>query len=184
MKDLSNKFGQSNPFKDDEILDEIVAMTYPSIGTFFDKHLTGNIAIDYDALLAKVGIVKKKENIDAGYFLDSNRQIFLSANQKQEIFFTNRKNTALAALGVKSGDVLKSVNGTDVNLQNIRNFIGQSLQWKAGDKITFEVIRNGETLKLEGDFVKGTTEIENLVIEELPDSDPKKKLRNAWLKAL
>ncbi len=184
MKDLSNKFGQNKPFKDDEILDEIVAMTYPSIGTFFEKHLTGNVAIDYDALLAKVGIVKKKENIDAGYFLDSNRQIFLSANQKQEIFFTNRKNTALAALGVKSGDVLKSVNGTDVNLQNIRNFIGQSLQWKAGDKITFEVIRNGETLKLESDFVKGTTEIENLVIKELPDSDPKKKLRDAWLKAL
>lgn len=184
MKDLSNKFGQNKPFKDDEILDEIVAMTYPSIGTFFEKHLTGNVAIDYDALLAKVGIVKKKENIDAGYFLDSNRQIFISANQKQEIFFTNRKNTALGALGVKSGDVLKSVNGTDVNLQNIRTFIGQSIQWKAGDKITFEVIRNGETLKLESDFVKGTTEIENLVIEELPESDPKKKLRDAWLKAL
>ncbi|APZ46259.1 hypothetical protein BW723_08100 [Polaribacter reichenbachii] len=184
MKDLSNKFGQSKPFKDDEILDEIVAMTYPSIGTFFDKHLTGNVAIDYDALLAKVGIVKKTETIDAGYFLDSNRQIFLSANNKQEIFFTKRKNTALAALGVESGDVLKSVNGSDVNLQNIRTFIGQSMQWKEGDKITFEVIRNGETLKLEGNFTKGKTEIENLVIEELPETNPKKKLRDAWLKAL
>lgn len=184
MKDLSNKFGRNTPFKDDEILGQIVAMTYPSIGTFFDKHLTGNVAIDYDALLAKVGVVKKTENIDAGYFLDSNRQIFLSANSKREIFFTNRKNTALATLGVKAGDVLKSVNGTDVNLQNIRTFIGQSMQWKEGDKIAFEVIRNGETLKLEGDFVKGSTEVENLVIEDLPDTDAKKKLRDAWLKAL
>lgn len=184
MKDLSIKFGQSTPFKDGEILGQIVAMTYPSIGTFFDNHLTGNVAIDYDALFEKVGIVKKTETIDAGYFLDSNRQIFLSANQKQEIFFTNRKNTALTALGVQPMDVLKSVNGTDVTLQNIRTFIGQSFQWKEGDKITFEVIRNGETLKLEGDFVKGSTEIENLVIEELPDTDSKKKLRDAWLKAL
>ena len=184
MKDLSNKYGRSKPFKDDEILDEIVAMTYPAVGTFFDNHLTGNVAIDYDALLAKVGIVKKVESVDAGYFLDSNRQLFLAANQKQEIFFTNRKNTALAALGVQPGDVLKSVNGTDVNLQNVSGFIGQSMQWKAGDTITFEVIRNGETLKLAGDFVKGTTEVENFVIEDLPDNNPKKKLREAWLKAL
>ncbi|WP_397445523.1 peptidase M61 [Polaribacter sp. R77954] len=184
MKDLSVKFGKTKPFKDDEILAEIVAMTYPSIGTFFDKHLTGNVAIDYNALLAKVGVVKQSKTIDAGYFLDSNRQIFLSVNQEQKIFFIDRKNTALAALGVQSGDVLKSVNGTDVNLQNIRTFIGQSFQWKEGDTITFEVIRNGETLKLEGDFVKGTTEVENLVIEELPETDAKKKLRDAWLKAL
>lgn len=184
MKDLSIKFGRKKPFKDDEILDQIVAMTYPAIGTFFDNHLTGNVAIDYDALFAKVGVVIKTETIDAGYFLDSNNQIFLSANQKQEIFFTNRKNTALNALGVKGGDILKSVNGTDVTLQNIRTFIGQSFQWKEGDKITFEVNRNGENLKLESDYVKGTTEIENLVIEELPDTDSKKKLRDAWLKAL
>jgi predicted metalloprotease with PDZ domain len=184
MKDLSIKFGQSKPFKDDEILAQIVAMTYPSVGIFFDKHLTGNVAINYDELFKKVGIAKKKESIDAGYFLDSNRQLFLSANSKQEIFFTDRKNTALAALGVKNGDVLKSVNGEAVNLQNIRNFIGQSMQWKEGDKIAFEVLRAGETLKLEGDFVKGSTEIENLIVEDLPDTDAKKILRDAWLKAL
>lgn len=184
MKDLSNKFGQSKPFKDDEILAQIVEMTYPSIGTFFDNHLTGNIAINYDKLLEKVGIVKKKENIDAGYFLDSRSQIFISVNNKQEIFFTNRKNSALEALGVKSGDILKSVNGETVNLQNIRNFIGQSFQWKAGDKIAFEVLRDGKELKLESDFMKGQTEIEKLSIEDLPDTNPKKKLRDAWLKAL
>ncbi|RCS26605.1 peptidase M61 [Polaribacter sp. WD7] len=184
MKDLSEKYGQHKPFKDDEILAEIVAMTYPSVGTFFDNHLTGNVAINYDQYFEKVGVTKKKENIDAGYFFDSSRQMFISANNKREIFFTDRKNTALAALGVKPNDVLKSVNGTEVTLQNIRNFIGQSVGWKAGDKITFEVIRGGEVLKLEGTFIKGTTEIESLVIEDLPDTNPKKKLRDAWLKAL
>ena len=58
------------------------------------------------------------------------------------------------------------------------------MQWKEGDKIAFEVIRNGETLKLEGDFVKGSTDIENLIVVDLPDSDAKKILRDAWLKAL
>jgi hypothetical protein len=32
--------------------------------------------------------------------------------------------------------------------------------------------------------MKGTTEVEELVIEELLESDPKKILRTAWLKAL
>lgn len=184
MKDLSNKFGQSKPFKDDEILAQIVEMTYPSIGTFFDNHLTGNVAINYDKLLNKVGIVKKKESIDAGYFLDSNRQLFLSVNKDKEIFFTNRKNTALDALGIQNGDVIKSINGETVSLENIRNFIGQSMQWKEGDKISFVIIRDGKEVKLGSDFVKGKTEVEKLIIEELPDTNPKKKLRDAWLKAL
>jgi hypothetical protein len=58
------------------------------------------------------------------------------------------------------------------------------MQWKEGSPLVFEVIRDGETLKLEGNVMKGTTEIEELVIEELLESDPKKILRTAWLKAL
>jgi len=123
MKDLSDNYGQYKPFKDDEILAEIVAMTYPSVGTFFDNHLTGNVAINYDEYFKKVGVVKKKETVDAGYFFDSNRQMFISANAKKEIFFTNRKNTALKTLGVKPGDVLKKINGEEITLQNIRTFI-------------------------------------------------------------
>ena len=184
MKDLSDKYGQHQPFKDDEILAEITSMTYPSVGTFFDNHLTGNIAINYDEYFAKVGIVKKKEKIDAGYFFDSSRQMFISGNREGQIFFTNRKNTALEALGIKGGDVIKSINGEAVTLKNIRNFIGQSMQWKEGDKISFGVLRDGKELKLEGNFTKGYAEVEKLVIEDLPDTNSKKQLRNAWLKGL
>jgi predicted metalloprotease with PDZ domain len=184
MLDLSNKFGQYKPFKDDEILAEIVKMTYPSVGTFFEKHLTGNTPIDYVQFWNKVGVVNKTETIDASYFLDSQNQLFISANDNQEIFFIERKNTALDNLGVKVGDVLKSVNNEAVTLQSARVVIGKSMQWKEGDAVLFEVVRNGETLKLEGKVIKGKTEIENLVLEDLPENDPKKKLREAWLKAL
>lgn len=184
MKDLSDNYGQYKPFKDDEILAEIVAMTYPSVGTFFDNHLTGNVAINYDEYFEKVGVVKKKETVDAGYFFDSNRQMFISANAKKEIFFTNRKNTALKTLGVKPGDVLKEINGEEITLQNIRTFIGQSFQWKEGDIIDFTVLRDGKEIALKGAYTKGTTEVENLIVKDLPDTNPKKKLRDTWLKAL
>ncbi|MGK0414274.1 MAG: putative metalloprotease with PDZ domain [Polaribacter sp.] len=184
MKDLSNKFGQYKPFKDDEILDEIVSMTYPSVGEFFKNHLTGNVPINYSEYFNKVGVANKIKNIDASYFMDSGNQLFISANSEKKIFFLERNNTALANLGVKPGDILKSVNGEAVTLQSARIVIGKSMQWQEGDALVFEVIRNGETLKLEGDFIKGSTEIEKLIIEDLPDTNPKKKLRDAWLKAL
>ena len=184
MKDLSFKYGQNKPFKDDELLAKMVSMTYPSIGTFFDKHLTGNTPINYSEFFNKVGVVNKTATIDASYFLDSQRQLFISVNDKKEVFFVKRKNTALANLGVKANDVLKSVNGEAVTLKSIRMLIGKSMQWKEGESLVFEVIRNGKKLKLEGKFTKGKTEVENLIIEELLEGNPKKKLRNAWLKAL
>jgi predicted metalloprotease with PDZ domain len=184
MKDLSNKFGQYKPFKDDEILDEIVSMTYPSVGEFFKNHLTGNVPINYSEYFNKVGVANKIKNIDASYFMDSGNQLFISANSEKKIFFIDRNNTALANLGVKPGDILTAVNGESITLQSARIVIGKSMQWQEGDALVFEVIRNGETLKLEGDFIKGSTEIEKLIIEDLPDKNPKKKLRDAWLKAL
>ena len=184
MKDLSIKYGQTKPFKDDEILDEIVSMTYPAVGDFFKNHLEGNQPINYEMYLNKAGVKKEVKTVDASYFLDRNNQLFLSVNNKQEIFFIDRKNTALENLGVKANDILKAVNGETVTLQTARAIIGKSMQWKEGDAITFDVIRDGKEMKLEAKVVKGTTEVESFVVEELPDTDPKKVLREAWLKAL
>ena len=41
MKELSKKYGDSKPFEDDKLIDEIVAMTYPEIREFFNAHVIG-----------------------------------------------------------------------------------------------------------------------------------------------
>jgi predicted metalloprotease with PDZ domain len=41
MFDLSKKHGAQKAFKDAEIIDEIVKMTYPAVGTFFKNHVQG-----------------------------------------------------------------------------------------------------------------------------------------------
>lgn len=184
MKDLSYKYGESKPFKDDEILDEIVSMTYPAVGEFFNKHLTGNIAIDYDALFAKVGVVSSTEITDVTYFIDSANQPFLSVNKEQKIFFTKRTNTGLVALGVQAGDIISTINGETITLQNANQVIRKSFQWKEGDALTFEVIRDGQTIKLEGKAITPKAEKSVLKIEDLPADNAKAKLRTAWLKAL
>jgi hypothetical protein len=181
--DLSKKYGAQKAFKDAEIIDEIVKMTYPAVGTFFKNHVQGNIPIDYKTLFAKTGIKNIIETIDAKYFLDKNNQPFISVNTTQEIFFTKRTNTGLIALGVKSGDIIKTLNGKAISLQNARQILGKSMQWKVGDTLTFEIVRNEKTIKLEGKTIAPKTEQKILVIEELPADSPKTKLRKARLKS-
>lgn len=182
MKDLSEKYGKSKPFKDDEIIPEIVAMTYPAVGEFFKTHVEGNTPINYNDFFAKVGIKEDVATVDVTYFLDKKNQPFLTVNKKQEIVFIKRTNTGLTALGVKAGDVLKSVNGDVASLQNARQIIGKSFQWKEGDSLTMEVVRDGKTITLKGKVIKPTAEARSLTIEALSSDHPKMKLRNAWLK--
>ncbi len=182
MKDLSEKYGAKKPFKDDEIIPEIIEMTYPAVGEFFNNHVVGSTPIDYNIFFNKAGIVNHTETINTSYFLDNKNQPFISVNSKQEIFFTKRTNTGLINLGVKAGDVIKTINGEVMTLQNARQVIGKSFQWKEGDAVAFEVVRNGETVKLEGKIIKPQAESKSLKIEDLPADDAKTKLRTAWLK--
>jgi predicted metalloprotease with PDZ domain len=56
MQELSKKYGRTQPFDDDTIIDEITAMTYPSIGEFFKTHVEGTVPIDYESFFNKVGL--------------------------------------------------------------------------------------------------------------------------------
>jgi len=182
MKDLSDRYGANKPFKDDEILDEIVKMTYPAVGEFFKNHLTGNTPIDYLTYLNKAGVVKKIEPFESSYLVDSRNQLFITANNKREIAFTKRTNSGLTALGIKGGDVLKLVNGEAINLQNARQIISKTVQLKEGDNLTFDIVRDGKAMKIQTKITKVSAEREIFTIEELPASDSKSVLRKAWLK--
>lgn len=182
MLDLSKIYGSKRPFKDSEIIPEIVQMTYPSVGEFFKTHVEGNTPIDYNKFFSKVGVEEKVETVNTSYFLDNKNQPFLRVNDKRDIVFTERMNTALNALGVQAGDIAKTVNGTEFNLDNARGIIGKSFQWKEGDKIKMEVIRNGKTITLEGNYMKPEAESKSLQVMDLPEESPILKLRNAWLR--
>lgn len=182
MKDLSVKYGAKKPFKDDEIINDIIAMTYPAVGEFFKNHVEGSTPIDYITLFKKVGVEKQVAMVDVRYFIDGKNQPFLDVNKNREIFYTERSNTGLKALGIKGGDIMKSINGEDVTLQNINNILVKTFQWKEGDNITLEVIRDGKTIKLEGKAIIPQAKQEALIIQDLPADNAKTKLRTAWLK--
>ena len=182
MKDLSNKYGKNKPFKDDEIIDEIIKMTNPKVGEFFATHVQGATPIAYSKYFNKVGVKNQTTTENSTYFIDKKGRPFISVNKDKKIFFTKKTNSGLTNLGVKAGDILESVNGEKVSLENIRPIIGKTMQWKTGDTINLEVTRDGKFLKLDGNYVQPTSEATSLTIDNAAN-ETQNKLRNSWLKS-
>ena len=184
MKELSKKYGDSKPFEDDGLIDEIVAMTYPEIEKFFNVHVIGDTPIDYDAYWKKVGLSTTEQEQSTGYFFDgeipyidvdpaNDNAIFVREGIQLNSFFND--------LGAQGGDIIKSVDGKMTNLVNIRLLIGQSMNWDPDKEIVMVVQRGDEEITL-----KGKVGVPTLKVVKLGPidgaSEQQKNLREAWLK--
>ena len=184
MKELSKKYGKGTPFDDSTLIDEIVAMTYPEVRTFFDTHVIGNTPIDYGTFLSKAGLTTTIKEERSSYFLDGDVP-FIDVDQSagNTIFIRNgiELNSFLTAFGAKGGDVIKQINGTEINLETIRPIIGQSFGWTPDTEITMVLKRGEEEVTLEGKVGTPTLNVETIVpVEEV---DPQQgELQEAWLK--
>ncbi len=185
MKELSAKYGDMTPFKDDKLIDEIVAMTFPEVGAFFATHVIGNTPINYKDFLAKVGLNMVSEPEETGYFLQGEMP-FIDVDQRNDNAVFIRKgialNTFFTKLGAQGGDVIKSINGTPINLEAIRPIIGQSFGWTPETEITMMVDRDGEELTFAGPV--GSPMIDVLKLTPMDGAnEAQKKLRTAWMKS-
>ncbi|MFN2261773.1 MAG: peptidase M61 [Psychroflexus sp.] len=184
MKQLISKYGKDKPFQDEELIVEIVEMTYPEIRTFFDKHVSGNTPIPYENYFGKVGVEKTEEQSKTGYFMNGQTP-FIDANQETgEIFFREGypMNSFFSELGVEGGDIIKTINGTDYSLQNIRPLIMSSMSWGEGQEFKMTVERDGEEVIFETETTQPYINKTSLKSMDLDDSDERLKLRKAWLK--
>jgi len=185
MKALSKKYGDSIPFEDDALIDEIVAMTYPEIRTFFDSHVLGETPIDYATYLAKVGLTNAEQQVESGYFLKGEVP-YIDVDQKNDNAIFIRKgielNSFFSDLGVQGGDVIKSINETPINLEAIRGIIGASFGWTPETPVKMVVMRDGTEMTLEG--VAGKAMVNEKSILPMEDaSESQIKLREAWMKS-
>ncbi|WP_299225956.1 peptidase M61 [uncultured Psychroserpens sp.] len=183
MKELSNKYGKHKPFDDESIIDEIVGMTYPSIGGFLNTHVIGSTPIDYSVFLDKVGLIFKEESVETGYIQSGSGFIFAADPEKETLFFSEsvKENSFWNENGVKANDIVKRVNGTDVSMQNARAILGQMYQWKPGQEVEVVLDRNGKEVILKKELtptftaIKTISENENATASQIAT-------RKAWLK--
>ena len=183
MKELSLKYGKNKPFEDDKIIDEIVAMTYPSIREFFDTNVIGNTPIDYNKFFDKVGLEVKESKVKTNYVQNAGALIFGADQEKGTILFNDlvADNSFWHDQGVQPNDVVKSVNGTKVTLQNANQVFGQVFGWQPGQEIDVKLDRAGEEVLLKTKLTQSYTKGKKLIAKENA-SETQTKLRDAWIK--
>lgn len=183
MKRLGDKYGKDRPFQDDQLISEIVALTYPEIQEFFDTYVSGSTPIPYSEFFAKAGLLEKETQAEVGFFLNGQNP-YITANQEtMQIVFRNdtELNSFWKELGVEGGDTVKSINEETYTIQNVYDLIGASQTWKEGDDFKMTIIRDGNEMELIG---KVSTPMDKTIkIVEMQNADGDKiELRNAWLK--
>ena len=185
MKKLSEQYGKNKPFEDDQLIPTIVSLTYPEIQNFFDTYVTGNTPIPYDTFLGKAGISIETEDTTTSFFIDGQVPYIDGNPENMELFFRKgiALNSFLNELGVKNGDVIKEVNGKTFTIQNVYDLVMDSQTWKEGDDVEMLLERNDEEIKLKGKISIPTTKKSVIKEMDLPETDSRVKIRNAWLKS-
>jgi predicted metalloprotease with PDZ domain len=183
MKELSNKYGKNKPFEDDKLIDEIVAMTYPSLRDFFDGHVIGDIPINYNEFFNKAGLEIGEGKIETNFIQNAGELIIGGDGQKGTIFFTDlvKENSFWADNGAQPNDVIKNINGTDLTLLNANQVLQDVYMWKPGEDVVVKLDRDGKEIVIKTKTTQSYTIGEAILEKE--DATPKQiAIRQAWLK--
>ena len=183
MKELSAKYGKEKPFEDDKLIAEIIEMTYPSVGEFLKTHVEGDVPINYDEFFSMVGLVNGETEVETNYIFAGGQNIIFSGAPDKGIFFTNvaSKNSFWKSQDVKANDVIKTVNGKELTLQNAQEVIGGMVAWQEGQDIEMTLERDGKPVEIKAKLTKAFA-TSNGLIEDEKGTKAQVDLRNAWLK--
>jgi predicted metalloprotease with PDZ domain len=180
MHKLSNEYGVSKAFNDDELFAKITQLTYPEVGDFLKTYVAGPTPIPYDKYLAKVGVTKITKKAPTNVFLkgqvpyitvnQSTKEISVLPNIELNDFYTN--------LGLKGGDIIVAINEKNYSLDTIYDMIMESEKWKENDSIIVKIKRDGKEQTING---KVKLPYEDKGSFDATDAS-KSSLKNAWLK--
>jgi predicted metalloprotease with PDZ domain len=183
MKELSNKYGVDQPFEDDQLISEITAMTYPSVGEFLMNHVEGETPINYDEFFEIVGLTKAEKEVETNFIFSGGQNIIFGADQEKGaiIFKENALNNSFwKSQNIQAGDVIKKVNGSELTMANAQQTVGMMYSWQAGPDITRALDRDGEVIVIETTLTKPVAVSESIVEDENATAE-QIAVRKAWL---
>lgn len=182
MKELSAIYGVDKPFDDDTIIEEITAMTYPSIGKFLNTHVIEGLPINYESFLEKVGFHYQDIPVEASY-IQSGNALFLEADlENRAIFFNDTiiDNSFWVEQGVVANDILKYVNGIRIVPENANTTVLQMSNWRAGDDVTVVIERDGKDIEIKTKLTQAYTTIKTLT-QNKNATPSQTSLGDSWL---
>jgi predicted metalloprotease with PDZ domain len=189
LADLSKTYGRDKAFKDDELFDAIVKLTYPEIGEFFKNYVAGGQPLPFKEVFGYAGIEFQAKQqtkgvslggFDLGY--DDKLKHFVIAGTKSLDKFGKK-------MKYKEGDEIVTFNGSDLTLENAQDVILKYLvNAKPGDLLTMDILRPGKKGKMKKKTLHAKMmEVESQelnAISALPDdklSESQKEFRKAWI---
>ncbi len=188
MKDLSKKYGKDISFKDDELFDEITALTYPEIRSFFTDYIEGKKEINFTEFLGLAGIYNKGEpkktlstgGAEFGFDPDAKRLYVSGISDMDQVG---------KELNYKVGDQVIKINDTELSVGNIQKFFNDfQKNAKENDPLTVIVARKNSSGKLENVTLKsklryaaGLKKTYDLAFIDNP-TDSQLAVRKSWLK--
>lgn len=190
MRDLSQEYGIDKPFEDDKLFDKIVALTYPSVNEFIEKHIKGIERIPYDDFVNPFGInYFEKANVmevsalggieNRALRRDSLGRFYVSVYDRMDEFGTDH-------IGFQKGDVILEWNGKPFTPANISAILISYLNGvKVGDPLSVLVERevDGEKTEVLLETVVVRIELEQEHVFKLnPEATEQQiQLREKWL---
>lgn len=188
LKQLSQKYGKENAFKDSEFIDVITTMTYPEVGAFFSRYVQGNEPLPVEQYLSYAGIsVREGGEKRLAYW--GNFKLGLNENNQIIALDTDHLDAFGTQIGFKENDVFYKLNGNELNLSTWRNLLLDFQENTIdGSKVKIELIRE---IKGKTKIIKRKAKAETyqykypneLIISN--ESDPQEnKLRSFWINGL
>lgn len=182
MKELSNNYGIDKPFVDDEIIEEIVEMTYPSVGAFFKNHVIGGTPIDYDLFFAKAGLGWSEVAVETNYIMNSGKMIVKGDKATGTVIFNEAvaDNSFWHENGVLPNDVIKEIDGVVLSPENANSVFHEVYGWKSGREVSVVLVRDGEEIRIEKILTPSYTQGKKLGLNK--DASPQQKeVLHSWI---
>lgn len=142
MKDLSTKYGKNKSFNDEDLFGDIEKFTFPEIGEFLRKHVSGKTPLPMKDVFEKIGIDYAKESVSYEFSFGNPDLDYNPETKRLVITSTEEIDEFGKALGFKKGDELSKVNGEEIRADNAREVITKYYDGlKENDKVNVEVYR-------------------------------------------
>jgi predicted metalloprotease with PDZ domain len=185
MQDLSKKYGKNRSFNDDSLFSDIVKLTYPEIGDFFNRYVIGSDPLPYKELLGAVGVEYQQRGTEEvldpfggyGFRLDKEGNIRL---------WPDAVNAFGTAMGYQKGDIPVSLNGKAITLETIDQVAADfAAHAKEGKKVVMKIKRledgKWKSKKLKGKLFKVTVAKKHVLTPVANPSPEQVRLRKAWI---
>ena len=187
LRKLEKEFGIEKPFEDDQLFDQITALTFPEVREFFSQYVEGPNVLPYESVFEKVGI-RYEQNVNRKIPSMGRISVKVDAEANEAVVVgTGRMNSFGKDMGYENGDVILSINGMEVTgetyfqvLDAYRNDV------KDGDKVSIEVNRpdgNGgfKKKKLKGKAKMVRQRAAHLLTPMPNPTERQMQVRKAWL---